>query len=223
MSELERTERRLGFAVLGLFGQGFIIALLVLGMWSVARTVPPPPDPIIVDPGGMVLFQGPPESYAQQALWEMTEAQRIMKLVRERRGDPVHMAERWEEAKLFFDGAGLTQLLGYFDAVKKDPQQSTNPMRVQIGAFKWQPPEGKDFAVTWEERWTPTFGTAGRTLKVSTRFTIERRQRTNPFGSAILSAGDMNGNPHGIYITSFSWMEDWDAPQTPNRVSSRLQ
>jgi type IV secretory pathway TrbF-like protein len=216
MSELERTERRLGFAVLGLFGLGFLNALLVIGMWSVARTVPPPPPPIIIDPGGMVLYQGPPERYPQQELWAMTEVQRWLELVRERRGDPVHMAERQARATLFVDGPAVTQLHAYLDAVKKDPQHATNPMRVQVGQFRWQPPEGKDFAVTWEERWTPTYGAEGRTLYVSARFTVERRQRTNPFGQAVLTAGDMNGNPHGIYITSFSWMEDWHAPQPPH-------
>lgn len=213
-SALERTERRLAYALLGCVGFGLLNVVAWSVIWSVARHVPAPPPPLVIDPGGMVLYSGPPGSYAEETLWTMTELQRLIALVRERRGDAVHMAERHHDASKFFDGPAVTQFKAYLAAIKADPQHSSNPPRVQVGHFAWEPPAGHDYAVKWVERWTPTFGTEAQTLRVSGRFTVERRQRMGPFGQRMHTVGDMNGNPHGIYVTSFSWMEEWDAPPT---------
>jgi type IV secretory pathway TrbF-like protein len=218
-SLLERTERRLAYALLGCVGMGVLLALAIVGMWSVARHVPPPPPPIVIDPAGMILYAGPPESYAQQDLWAMTVIQDVMELIRERRGDAVHMQERHAKAKRFLTGAALTQVEGYLEAIKKDPQHATNPARVQIGQFAWQPPAGKDFAVTWVERWTPTYGTEAHILRVSARMSVEWRQHTGPFGQKLIKTGNMNENPHGIYLTSLSWLEEWDDPKTKGRLA----
>lgn len=177
--------------------------------WSLATRATIQPYAIVIDPGGMVLWSGPPVSYDERELWAMTAVQEWVKRVRERRQDPVHQAERRAEARQMVDGAAVEQLEAYFKAVDGDPQQAANPMRIQVGQFRWKPPAGHEYEVEWTETWTPTYGTQSFGLQVSARFTVETRQATTPFGKPQLKVGELNRNPFRMYVTYVSWMERW--------------
>jgi type IV secretory pathway TrbF-like protein len=196
----------------------FLVSMLLLVpailpwgiIWHVASQSRVEPYPVVIDPGGMVLYHGPPGSYDREELWTMTFLQEWLKVCRERRDDAVLMAERHEACLRPVVEQAVWQVQGYLKAIDLNGSaQRANPIRVQLGAFRWHPPSGQTYEVEWSEKWTPTYGQQVSTLRVSARLVVDRRQQTDRFGLLMIKAKDMNRNPMGIYITSISWFEEW--------------
>jgi type IV secretory pathway TrbF-like protein len=186
---------------------------VIIYLASLPRLIP---HVVEISPEGSTLYVGPPKAVTLTDLQIATQLWEGWIWQSRRRGDDATlMGEMRSKAELMTVGEALRQLQTYHADTNPllHPELQQNPIRTQLSDFGAFKRGATEWDVEWREVCTPKYGTAKKAMRVSGRFTLERRLRPGPFGLMQMNTWDVQRSPLGLYVVAYSVDETWEDGQ----------